>query len=242
MMTIIRFITAAAATLSLGFSAYAQTPHPGQEREDDMAVGNADAPIIMVEYASVACPHCRSWYEQVWPVVQDEFISTGEMRFIYREMLTGQPQLAAIGFMIADCAADDQYFNALHLLFEVQGELFEALQNQQSPAAIYYRVGEALGLSQADVDACLADEGIQQRVIARHQQSIADGATGTPAFFINNYLLTTDPTPDGLAYVYHVDGEPLMFDGELVPSSHDADTFRRIILYLAYEHGENAGE
>jgi protein-disulfide isomerase len=222
--------------------AAAQTPHPGEERPDDRAVGEVDAPIRMVEYASVACPHCLSWYENVWPMVQDEFIATGEMRFIYREMLTGQPQLAAIGFMIADCAADDQYFNALHLLFETQTEVFGLVREQQSPAPVYYRVGEALGLSQEDVDACLATESVQQGVLARHQQSVEDGAGGTPAFFINNYLLTTDPTPDGLAYVYHVDGEPLMLDGDLVPSTHDADTFRRIILYLAYEHGENTGE
>ncbi|WP_421792441.1 thioredoxin domain-containing protein [Hyphobacterium sp.] len=237
-----RTLSALLLAFGLGTTALAQTPHPGEEREGDMAVGNLDAPIVMVEYASVSCPHCRSWYQEVWPMVQDEFISSGEMRFIYREMLTGQPQLAAIGFMIADCAADDQYFNALHLLFETQTQVFELVQNQESPAPVYYQVGNALGLSQEDVDACLANESVQNAVLARHQQSIEDGATGTPAFFINNYLLTTDPTPDGLAYVYHVDGEPLMLEGDLVPSSHDADTFRRIILYLAYEHGENTGE
>ena len=152
-------------------AAQAQTPHPGEEREGDRAVGEIDAPIRMVEYASVACPHCRSWYEQVWPMVQDEFINTGEMRFIYREMLTGHVQLAAIGFMIADCAPDDQYFNALHLLFETQQEVFGLVQEQQSPAPVYYRVGEALGLPQDDVDACLNNEEVQQRVIARHEQS-----------------------------------------------------------------------
>lgn len=223
-------------------SAAAQDTHPGEERPGDRAVGNPDAAIRMVEYASVACPHCRSWYESVWPMVQDEFISTGEMRFIYREMLTGQPQLAAIGFMIADCAPDDQYFNALHLLFETQQEVFGLVQEQQSPAPVYYRVGDALGLASEEVDACLADTAVQERMMARHTRSVEDGAGGTPAFFINNFLLTTNPTPDGLAYVYHVDGEPLEFDGELVPSTHDADMFRRIILYLAYEHGEGTGE
>ncbi|QNL19248.1 thioredoxin domain-containing protein [Hyphobacterium sp. CCMP332] len=237
-----RLLTLAFCTLLLTGNASAQTPHPGEERPDDRAIGEVDAPIRMVEYASVACPHCRSWYETVWPMVQDEFISTGEMRFIYREMLTGQPQLAAIGFMIADCAPDDQYFNALHLLFETQTEIFGLVQEQQSSAPVYYRVANALGLSEEEADACIEDEAMQQRVLARHQQSVEDGAGGTPAFFINNYLLTTDPTPDGLAYVYHVDGEPLMLDGDLVPSTHDADTFRRIILYLAYEHGEDTGE
>ncbi|WP_394694080.1 DsbA family protein [Hyphobacterium sp.] len=237
-----RLLTLAFCTLLITGAASAQTPHPGEERPDDRAVGEVDAPIRMVEYASVACPHCRSWYETVWPMVQDEFISTGEMRFIYREMLTGQPQLAAIGFMIADCAPEDQYFNALHLLFETQNEIFGLVQEQQSTAPVYYRVANALGLSEDEANACIEDEAMQQRVLARHQQSVEDGAGGTPAFFINNYLLTTDPTPDGLAYVYHVDGEPLMLDGQLVPSTHDADTFRRIILYLAYEHGENTGE
>ncbi|WP_421785847.1 thioredoxin domain-containing protein [Hyphobacterium sp.] len=229
-------------TAAIAVSAAAQEAHPGEERPGDRAVGNPDAAIRMIEYASVACPHCRSWYEQIWPMVQDEFIATGELRFIYREMLTGQPQLAAIGFMIADCAPDDQYFNALHLLFETQQEIFALAQSQQSPAPVYYRVAEALGLSSDEVDACLADTEVQERMMARHTQSVADGAGGTPAFFINNYLLTTDPTPDGLAYVYHVDGEPLEFDGELVPSNHDADMFRRIILYLAYERGESTGE
>ena len=237
-----RLLTFVFCTLLITGAASAQTPHPGEERPDDRAIGEVDAPIRMVEYASVACPHCRSWYETVWPMVQDEFISTGEMRFIYREMLTGQPQLAAIGFMIADCAPEDQYFNALHLLFETQTEIFGLVQEQQSTAPVYYRVANALGLSEEEANACIEDEAVQQRVLARHQQSVDDGAGGTPAFFINNYLLSTDPTPDGLAYVYHVDGEPLMLDGQFVPSTHDADTFRRIILYLAYEHGENTGE
>jgi len=237
-----RLLTLAFSALLITGAANAQTPHPGEERIDDRAIGEVNAPIRMVEYASVACPHCRSWYESIWPMVQDEFISTGEMRFIYREMLTGQPQLAALGFMIADCAPEDQYFNALHILFETQNEIFALAQEQRSTAPVYYRVGNALGLSDDETNACIEDEAIQQRVLARHQQSIEDGAGGTPAFFINNYLLTTDPTPDGLAYIYHVDGEPLMLDEQLVPSTHDADTFRRIILYLAYEHGEDTGE
>lgn len=241
-MRLAQHFAALIVALFFGAIATAQDAHPGQERDGDRAVGNPDAAIVMVEYASVACPHCRTWYEQIYPMVQDEFISTGEMRFIYREMLTGQPQLAVIGFMIADCAADDQYFNALHLLFEVQMEVIGLVQNQQSPASVYYQVGNALGLSQEDVDACLGDESVQQGVLMRHQQSMIDGATGTPAFFINNYLLTTDPAPDGVSFVYHVDGEPLLLDGEMVPSSHDADTFRRIILYLAYERGENTGQ
>jgi protein-disulfide isomerase len=241
-MMLNRLIVILGLTGAIMSSALAQDAHPGEERPDDRAIGNPDAAIRMVEYASVACPHCRTWYEHVWPMVQDEFISTGEMRFIYREMLTGQPQLAAIGFMIADCAPDDQYFNALHLLFETQTEIFERVQSQESPAPVYYRIGDALGLTSEDVDACLADTAVQERLMARHAQSVEDGAGGTPAFFINNYLLTTDPTPDGLAYVYHVDGEPLEFDGELVPSTHDADMFRRIILYLAYERGEDTAE
>ena len=237
-----RLLTLAFCAVLITGAANAQTPHPGEERLDDRAIGEETAPIRMIEYASVACPHCRSWYESIWPMVQDEFISTGEMRFIYREMLTGQPQLAAIGFMVADCAPEDQYFNALHLLFETQNEIFALAQEQQSTAPVYYRVANALGLSEEEANACIEDEAMQQRVLARHQQSVEDGASGTPAFFINNYLLTTDPTPDGLTYVYHVDGEPLMLDDQLVPSTHDADTFRRIILYLAYEHGENIGE
>jgi len=240
-MSWLRNIAVTLTILASTATAYAQLPHPGDERPGDRAIGDADAQIRMVEYASVACPHCRVWYESIWPMVQDEFISTGEMRFIYREMLTGQPQLAALGFLLADCAPEDQYFNALHLLFETQEEVFTLVREQQSTAPVYYQIANALGVSNDELDACLSDETLQQGVFARHQQSVADGAQGTPAFFINNYLLTTDPTPDGLAYVYHVDGEPLMLDGDLVPSTNDADTFRRIILYLAYEHGEDTG-
>ena len=86
------------------------------EREGDRALGSADAQVTVIEYASTSCPHCAEYHAEVFPAIEARYIDTGQVRYVFREMLTGEPRLAQAGFMLARCAPEDRYFDVIDLL------------------------------------------------------------------------------------------------------------------------------
>src|SRR5207249_2689663 len=105
-----------------GGSATAKAPSIEELMErgplNEQALGKPDAPITIIEYASVSCSHCANFHTKVFPVLKSKYIDTGQVRFIMREFPFDQH--AAAGFMLARCAGDDKYFAMLDLLFEQQ--------------------------------------------------------------------------------------------------------------------------
>jgi len=226
-------LAALALLFTAGASAQDIAPR-GEERPGDFALGDPDAPVLLIEYASVACPHCGTWYNNVWPAVEEDYINTGRVRFVTREMLTGSAPLALAGFMMARCAADDLYFDALDLLFTQQGEIFQAAQSEGGALPVYLQIAAAVGLNEDDFTTCLNNDLVRTAVIAAHEQAVADGIPATPAFIINGVLVTTehDHGGEGHGFIYMADGEPLLIDGEQVPATVEADSFTRIIDYF----------
>jgi protein-disulfide isomerase len=181
----------AGALLALAAGARAQspqTPSPGE-----MTLGNPRAPVTVIEYASVGCPHCAAWANDVFPEFRQKYIDTGKVRFVFREMLTGNPTLAAAGFLIARCAPPDRYFQVVDDVFASQAELardgIEALA----------RIGEHAGLAREKFDACLEDHAalraLQQRTDA---DAAARGVTGTPTFFVGDERLDGEQSLEAL--------------------------------------------
>ena len=225
------------ASLALAIGILAGTAAPGQsqipaqaERPDDHAIGSTDAPLTMVEYASFACPHCAHYQTDAWPTVKAEFIETGQLRYIYRPMLTSPPQIAAIGMVLAECAAEEEYFNAVDLLFTEQRNIFETAQAGGDIVVIYDRIAQAVGVSHDELIACFGDPVMNEMVNADAQQANADGISGTPTFIIGGKILSTSSTPDGVIFTWG--DAPLLIDGQSVPGQLDGDSFRRIILHF----------
>jgi protein-disulfide isomerase len=208
---------------------YSQNPAQA-ERPDDHAIGSTDAPLTIVEYASFACPHCAHYQIDAWPTVNAEFVETGLVRYIYRPMLTSPPQIAAIGMVLAECAADEEYFDAVDLLFTEQSNIFQTAQDGGDVIAIYDRIAAAVGVSPEQLSACFGDPAMNEMVNADAQQASADGISGTPTFIIGGKVLSTEPTVDGLIFTWG--GAPLLIDGQRVPGQLDGDSFRRIILHF----------
>ena len=193
-------------------------------------MGAEDAPVLMIEYASFACPHCAHFQEDVWPVIRDEFVETGQVRYVLRPMLTAPPQLAAAGVILAECAAEDRYFDAADLLFAEQAAIFQAAQSGGDVLGVYNRVAAAVGVSPEQLMACFNDPATNAAVNNAARQAQADGVQSTPSFFISGKHLTIAAADGGTWYMWG--GDPLIINGERVPGQIDEDSFRRIILHF----------
>jgi len=220
-----------------GLTAAAAAQHAAQaERPGDYAIGSEDAAIVMVEYASYACPHCAHFQTDVWPVIRSEFVETGEVRYIFRPMLTSPPQIAAIGMVLAECAGDDRFFSATDLLFAEQSTIFETAQAQGDLGAVYERIGAAVGLSAEALNACYGDPAMSEMVNAAALQANQDGISGTPSFIIGGKVINLGMTAEGA--IFNWGGTPLLINGDRVAGQLDGDTFRRIILHFLEDAAE----
>lgn len=204
------------------------------EREGDRAVGAVDAPVTIIEYASTSCGGCGAFYEQGKPAI-DDGVERGDVRFVFREMLTGQPNLARAGFMLARCAPEDQYLDVIDLLFEQQRALFSAMQ-QGNAQGQFQTIARTAGFTDEEFRACMTNQDILQAVEDANDQAVRDGIGSTPSFIINGQMLDAQNSANG--QVYAVNGEVLADDEGEIPAQFDRDTWDRIIaLFKARAEG-----
>ena len=235
-----RMMTALTVTAALvlgacggnGGSTGTSTAQSEFEREGDRAIGSADAPVTMIEYASVSCPHCATFHEEVWPMLESDFIESGEVRYVFREMITGSPQFAIAGFSLAHCVPEDQYFDMIDLLFQQQRAIFQAAQTQGNARGQYLAIARSMGLSEEEFTACLSNEEINRSIVESHERALAEGIDGTPRFLFNGEMLEARRASGDTEYTYFLGGRQLMIEGEPVPGTVDAETFRLVIDHL----------
>ena len=151
----------------------------------DMALGQAKAPITIVEYSSLTCPHCADFEENVFPMLQSKYIDTGKVRFVSREFPLDIK--AAAASMLARCAANGdapKYFEATTLLFKQQGPLMEHTTETLKA------VGDRFGLNEQAVEACVKDQVLLDKLTADQKFAFDElKVDATPTFFINGERL-----------------------------------------------------
>lgn len=156
-----------------------------------MAKGAADAPVTMIEYASLTCPHCAAFHTEVLPQIEANYIEPGQVRLIYREVYFDRPGLWAA--MMARCAGPDRYFGVIDLLYRAQDEWGRA----EDPQVILdglHAIGRQAGMSDGDIDACLQDAEFAKALVAEYQRNVAaDGIDSTPTFLIDGAKTTNMP-------------------------------------------------
>ena len=233
-----RVFSAIALTAALALSACGGETDPageGQssyERGSDRGIGDAAAPLTMIEYASVACVHCAAFHEEVWPMLESDYIETGKLRLVFREMITGSPQFAIAGFALAHCVAPERYFDMLDLLFQQQRAIFQAASEPGGARSQYLAIARSMGMSEADFMACLDNQEINAEIVAAHDRALADGIDSTPRFLFNGELLEARRAPGASEYTYFLGSSQVLIDGEPVPGMVDQETFRRLIDHL----------
>ncbi|ABD05778.1 Twin-arginine translocation pathway signal [Rhodopseudomonas palustris HaA2] len=152
----------------------------------DMALGPKDAAVTITEYASMTCSHCATFNEEVFPKLKAAYIDTGKVRYVFREFPLDIK--AAAGSMLSRCIAKDdsaKYFAVTDLLFKTQADWVMKDTTEQLK-----RIGKQAGLSAADVEACLKDQALLDKIAA--DQKYANEVlkvNSTPSFFVNGEML-----------------------------------------------------
>jgi protein-disulfide isomerase len=148
----------------------------------DMALGPADAKVTIVEYASMTCPHCAAFNDQVFPKIKSEFIDTGKVRYVFREFPLDIK--AAAGSMLSRCIANgdpNKYFAVTDLLFKSQNDW--VMKNTTESLT---RIGKQAGLTQQQVEECLKDQALLDKIAADQKYaSEVLKVDSTPTFFVN---------------------------------------------------------
>jgi protein-disulfide isomerase len=167
---------------------------------DDMVLGNASAPVTLVEYASSTCPHCAEFHETSWEQLKTTYIDTGRVRFVFREFPTPPPAIAVAGFQLARCggATPEQYFTRVGELFRQQHAMF-ATGSIEGVRAKLIEIGGAAGLSEQQVTDCINDQSGAERIRRLVEAGQRDGVTGTPTFVINGTKFEQAPTYENLS-------------------------------------------
>lgn len=163
----------------------------------DKSLGDRDAPVTIVEYASMTCSHCANFSNTTFPKLKEEYIDTGKVYFIMREF-PFDPRAEA-GFMLARCAAD-KYFPMVEVLFEKQ-ENWAPVKNASEPLL---QIAKLAGFTKESFEACLTDQTLLENIRAVRARGEEFGVDATPTFFINGKKYSGDMSIDQMSAI--IDG------------------------------------
>jgi protein-disulfide isomerase len=162
---------------------------------DDMSLGNPNAKVTVIEYASASCPHCARFNNDVFPQFKAKYIDTGRIHYVFREFLTPPIEVAAAGFLTARCAGKDKYFSVLDAIYRGQEAMF---QSGDFRGALL-RIAESAGLTEAQFNACISDDAALKALNDRVETyENRDHITGTPTFIVNGAVLDGEQTMQSL--------------------------------------------
>jgi protein-disulfide isomerase len=149
----------------------------------DMAMGPADAKVTVVEYASYTCPHCAHFDADVMPKLKADYIDTGKIRFVYREVYFDKYGLWAA--MVARCGGEMRYFPIQDMLYSTQAEWLKS-GNDAGIADALRKIGLKAGIDKDALAACMNDGKMAEAMVATYQANATkDGIDSTPSFVIN---------------------------------------------------------
>lgn len=156
---------------------------PAAPEVSELVLGNPDAKVTLVEYASYTCPHCANFHSNVFKDLKRDYIDTGKIRFIYREVFFDRYGVWAA--MIARCGGETRYFGISDMLYTQQREWAGAGGAMDVVEALR-KIGRTAGLTNEQMDACMNDGAMAQAMVDKFKRdSEADGIDSTPSLMIN---------------------------------------------------------
>ena len=148
--------------------------------EGDMVLGSENAPVTVIEYASYTCPACANFHNTTFSDFKEKYVDTGKVRFIFREFIRNQLDLAAA--LLARCAGPDSFYGITGMIFRQQSSWMDA----EDKLASLQQIGRFAGVSQERWQACLKDEALANKILETTQKAMQEHKVdATPTFIVN---------------------------------------------------------
>jgi protein-disulfide isomerase len=162
-----------------------------QITKDDRILGNPEAPITIVEYASLTCPHCAHFANDVLPELKKEWIDTGKAKLVLRDFPLDEPALRAA--MIARCAPPERYYAFADTFFTAQEKWVRSGDYREALA----RLAKLGGMGQAEFDTCIKNTELENKIVEGRLRATQElEVTSTPTFFVNGSKFAGAPTKE----------------------------------------------
>lgn len=162
------------------FAYHEDVPHVGEE----MVLGDPAAPVAIIEYSSLTCPHCAKFHTDTLALIKERYIDAGEARLVYRDFPFDRPALLAAA--MARCAGSERFFGFLDVLFRSQDTWARSAQPDEALA----KIGRLGGLQREAIDACFADQALLDSILdSRLSGARIFNVNSTPTFIINGEML-----------------------------------------------------
>ena len=168
----------------------------GNVMPGDHVLGSPNAPITVIEYASLTCSHCAHFHTQILPEIKKKWIDTGKVKLVYRDFPLDQVAVKAA--QIAECAGNDKYFGVLDIIFRGQPQWATA----SDPLAEIAKPLRIAGMGENEIKACLANDAMSNAVLNDYKSGEALGVNSTPTLFINGQLYRGSRSVDELDGVF----------------------------------------
>ena len=153
----------------------------------DMVKGDSDAKVTIVEYASFTCPHCATFHKEIFPKLKEQYIDTGKVKFIYREVYFDAPGLW--GGLLARCVSPKKYFGVVDLLYKKQNKWASGSTEKEILNELF-SIGRQVGMEDEQINKCMQNKEKSLKMIDAYlENSKIDEITSTPSLIINGKLL-----------------------------------------------------
>ena len=190
-----RRLLVVAALGALALAGCSKSGGAGSVDTADMTLGDPNAKVKLVEYASLTCSHCGKFNNEVFPEFKKKYIDTGKVHYTFKEFLTPPNEVAAAGFLTARCAGKDKYFQVTDAIFHAQQEMFTTGDMR----GILLRTAQSAGMTEEKFNACITDEAALKALNERVEKAVkTDKITSTPTFIINGKA-TSSISPEEVA-------------------------------------------
>lgn len=155
---------------------------------NDMTMGDPNAPVEVIEYAAASCGHCANFAEHEFPTLKAQYIDTGKARYALREVVLNPSDSYGIaGFMLARCAGRERYFPVLDAVFRGQ----TAVQATGDARGVLLQIAQSAGMSSEEFDTCVGDQRALDDLMRRNEGSLkALAGGGTPKFYVDGKPLS----------------------------------------------------
>lgn len=175
-------------------AAFAQEAEVDTSTITEMTLGAEDAPVTLIEYASYTCPHCANFHNDTFKKLKADYIDTGKVKFIYREVYFDRYGLWAS--MIARCNGPEKFFGISDLIYKGQSEWARAGGASEIVDELR-KIGRLAGLENEQLEACLQDGEKAQTLVTWYQENATEhGIESTPSFILNGEKISNQPYED----------------------------------------------